>query len=447
MSRRRRGPRIPSEPVSLEIESLSHEGRGVARNEGKTAFVDGALPGERVLARYLEVRRRHDGLRALEVEASPSPQRVEPPCPHAGLCGGCSLQHMDPDAQIRFKADTLREQFTHFGGIEPLEWAEPLTGETLGYRRKARLGVRYVTKRDEVLVGFREKRNNFITAIDACIVLDPRVGQRIEALKELIHGLSVYNRIAQIEVACGDDDVALVLRHLEPLSDADREALVAFAQQHDIQIYLQPKGPDTVHRLWPESGPERLHYRLPESDLEMVFHPMDFTQVNADINQRMIKQAMDWLAPEPDSRVLDLFCGLGNFSLPLARHAREVVGVEGDEALVVRARENAEYNGLTNARFLPTDLQADFTIEPWAREGFDRILIDPPRSGAQEVVETLASAGAEKIVYVSCNPATLARDAGILVGKGYRLVRAGVMDMFPHTAHVESMALFERGSS
>jgi len=307
--------------------------------------------------------------------------------------------------------------------------------------------VRYVTKRDEVLVGFREKRNNFITAIDACVVLDPRVGQRIEALKELIHGLSVYNRIAQIEVACGDDDVALVLRHLDPLSEADREALVAFAQQHDIQIYLQPKGPDTVHRLWPESGPERLHYRLPESDLEMVFHPMDFTQVNADINQRMIKQAMDWLAPEPESRVLDLFCGLGNFSLPLARHAREVVGVEGDDALVVRARENAEHNGLANARFLATDLQADFTSEPWAREGFDRILIDPPRSGAQEVVETLASAGAEKIVYVSCNPATLARDAGILVGKGYRLVRAGVMDMFPHTAHVESMALFERESS
>lgn len=447
MSRRRRGPRIPSEPVSLEIESLSHEGRGVARNEGKTAFVDGALPGERVLARYLEVRRRHDGLRTLEVEASPSPQRVEPPCPHSGLCGGCSLQHMDTDAQIRFKEDTLREQFTHFGGIEPGEWSEPLTGETLGYRRKARLGVRYVTKRDEVLVGFREKRNNFITAIDACVVLDPRVGQRIEALKALIHGLSVYNRIAQIEVACGDDDVALVLRHLDPLSEADNQALIEFAQEYGIQIYLQPKGPDTVHRLWPESGPERLYYRLPDSSLEMAFHPMDFTQVNADINQRMISQAMDWLAPGPDSRVLDLFCGLGNFSLPVARRAGEVIGVEGDESLVVRARENAERNGVDNARFLATDLQADFTAEPWAREGFDRILIDPPRSGAQEVVETLAGAGAERIVYVSCNPATLARDAGILVNRGYRLVRAGVMDMFPHTAHVESMALFERESS
>lgn len=447
MSRRRRGPRIPSEPVTLEIESLSHEGRGVARNEGKTAFVDGALPGERVLARYLEVRRRHDGLRTLEVEAAPSPQRVEPPCPHAGLCGGCSLQHMDPEAQIRFKEETLREQFSHFGGIEPREWAPPLTGETLGYRRKARLGVRYVTKRDEVLVGFREKRNNFITAIDACVVLDPRVGQRIETLKTLIHGLSVYNRIAQIEVACGDDDVALVLRHLDPLSQADTRALVAFSREHGIQVYLQPKGPDTVHRLWPESGPERLHYRLPEYGLEMAFHPMDFTQVNADINQRMITQALDWLAPEPESRVLDLFCGLGNFSLPAARGAGEVVGVEGDESLVLRARENAEHNGLDNARFLATDLQADFTAEPWAREGFDRILIDPPRSGAQEVVETMAGAGAEKIVYVSCNPATLARDAGILVNRGYRLVRAGVMDMFPHTAHVESMALFERESS
>lgn len=446
MSRRRRSARIPNEPVSLDVESLSHEGRGVARIDGKAAFVDGALPAERVWARYLEVRKRFDELRALEVEAAPSPDRVDPPCPHAGRCGGCSLQHLDPGAQIRFKEQTLAEQFEHFGGIEPREWAPALTAETLGYRRKARLGVRYVTKRDELLVGFREKRSHFITAIDACLVLDPRVGKRIEALKKLIRGLSVYNRVAQIEVACGDDDAALVLRHLDPLTQADREALVNFGETRELQIYLQPKGSDTVHRLWPEAGPERLYYRLPEWDLTMAFHPMDFTQVNAEINRRMIDQAMEWLAPEPDSRVLDLFCGLGNFSLPLARRGREVVGVEGDDSLVVRAMENAERNGVDNARFVATDLNADFTDEDWARQGFDRILIDPPRSGAQEVVATLASAGAARILYVSCSPATLARDAGILAGKGYRLRRAGVIDMFPHTAHVESMALFERDS-
>lgn len=446
MSRRRRGPRIPAEPVSLDIESLSHEGRGVGRVDGKTAFVDGALPGERVSARYLEVRRRFDGLRTLEVEGLASPRRVEPPCLHADLCGGCSLQHMDPRAQLWFKEETLREQLSHFGGLEPGEWAPPLTGDTLGYRRKARLGVRYVTKRDEVLVGFREKRNSFITAIDACVVLDPRVGERIEVLKALVRELSVYNRIAQIEVACGDDGVALVLRHLAPLSDVDHEALVAFGEQHDLQIYLQPRGPDSVHRLWPGSGPDRLYYRLPDWDLCMAFHPMDFTQVNADINRRMINQALEWLAPESGSRVLDLFCGLGNFSLPLARCAREVVGVEGETSLVARALENAQRNGIDNARFLATDLHADFTGEAWAAEGFDRILIDPPRSGAEEVVRHLAQAGAFRILYVSCSPATLARDAGLLADKGYRLARAGVMDMFPHTAHVESMALFERES-
>lgn len=445
MSRRRRTPRIPAEPVSATIESLSHDGRGVARMEGKTAFVDGALAGETVTARYVDRRRKFDALRTLEVTENPSAERVEPPCPHADICGGCSLQHLDPQAQIRFKEHTLREQFAHFGGIEPEEWAAPLTGDRLGYRRKARLGVRYVPKRGEVLVGFREKRNSFIAAIDSCAVLDPRVGNAIEDLKSLIAGLSVYDRVAQIEVACGDDEAALVFRHLDPLSEADEAALVAFGQARNLHIYLQPKGPDTVHRIWPAEGAERLSYRLPHWELDLAFHPMDFTQVNAGINRRMLDQAMEWLDPQPDDRVLDLFCGLGNFSLPLARRAREVIGVEGEAALVERGRENAARNGIDNCRFLATDLQQDFTHESWAREGFDRILIDPPRSGAQDVVRHLANAGAERILYVSCNPSTLARDAGELVERGYRLVRAGVMDMFPHTTHVESMALFERG--
>lgn len=448
MSRRRRKPRLPQEAVSCTIERLSHEGRGVAHLEGKIAFVDGSLTGETVNARYTEVHRRYDGLRTLEVTGDPSPQRVPAPCVHSDICGGCSLQHMAPEAQIALKEEVLREQFRHFGQLEVGTMVPPMVEQPLGYRRKARLGVRYVYKREEVLVGFREKSNPFITAIDDCVVLDPRVGQRIEALKELITSLSIYQEIPQIEVACGDDEVALVFRHMVPLGDQDAERLTAFGQQHGMQIFLQPKGAETVHRIWPlpGEGPERLHYRLPDFGLTLAFHPMDFTQVNAAINRRMLNQALEWLQVGPDDRVLDLFCGLGNFSLPLATRAREVVAVEGDEAMVLRGRENAASNNLSNCHFHSADLQQDFSSQPWAGEGFSRMLIDPPRSGALEVVQRMAESGAERIVYVSCNPATLARDAGELVQRGYRLEKAGVMDMFPHTTHVESMALFVKDS-
>ncbi|MFE8072370.1 23S rRNA (uracil(1939)-C(5))-methyltransferase RlmD [Marinobacteraceae bacterium S3BR75-40.1] len=444
MSRRRKN-RLPEEPVELEIQSLSHDGRGVARDsEGKTCFVDAALPGERVSAKYLGRRKRFDELKAEEVMIT-SPQRVEPPCPHANLCGGCSLQHLEGEAQIRLKEATLKEQFAHFGGIEPEHWEAPMVADTLGYRRKARLGVRYVKARDEVLVGFREKRNSFITDIRSCAVLDPRVGERIVPLRQLIRELSIFDAIPQVEVACGDDTAALVFRHMAPFNDADIEKLCTFGQEHDLQIYLQPKGPNTIHRLWPESDePERLAYALDGGQLSMAFHPSDFTQVNAGINERMVNRAMAWLDLNENDRVLDLFCGLGNFTLPLARRAGEVVGVEGDESMVVRGRENAKRNGIAHARFHGANLQADFTAESWAAEGFNKILIDPPRSGALDVVQNLARFGADRIVYVSCNPATLARDAGELVAQGYRLVRAGVMDMFPHTTHVESMALFEK---
>lgn len=442
MSRRRRKP-LPKEPLPCVIEAFSHDGRGIAREEGKTRFVDGALPGERVMAKMVSTRRRFDELRTEEVLEA-SPERTQPPCDFADLCGGCSLQHMAPDAQIRFKENTLREHFAHFGGIEPEQWIEPMRSPSLGYRRKARLGVRFVSKRDSVLVGFREKRNSFLADINRCVVLDPRIGERIDDLRGLLYGLEAYQHIAQVEVACGDDEAAMIFRNMIPLSDADREALVAFGKAHDLHIYLQPKGPDTVHRIWPEGGEERLSYRLPEFDLTMSFHPMDFTQVNADINQRMVHRAIEWLDVGPDDRVLDLFCGLGNFTLPLARQAGQVVGVEGDDAMVVRGRENAERNGLDNVTFHGANLQGDFTRESWASEGFDRILIDPPRSGAQEICEHLTAFGARRIVYVSCNPATLARDAGVIVSKGYRLVQAGVMDMFPHTTHVESITLFEK---
>jgi 23S rRNA (uracil1939-C5)-methyltransferase len=351
---------------------------------------------------------------------------------------------MSGDAQIQFKEQTLREHFAHFGGIEPEEWVAPMRSDTLGYRRKARLGVKYVPARESVLVGFREKRNSFLTDIDRCVVLDPRIGECIMPLRELLHGLEAFRRIPQVEVACGDDAAALVFRNMDELSESDREALIGFGRAHDLHIYLQPKGPDTVHRIWPDLGPERLTYRLEEFDLEMAFHPMDFTQVNAELNSNMVHRAIDWLDVQPDERVLDLFCGLGNFTLPLARKAGQAVGVEGDESMVVRGRENAGLNQLSNVTFHGADLQADFTRQPWAGEGFDKILIDPPRSGAQEICEYLTAFGARRVLYVSCNPATLARDAGVMVRNGYRLVRAGVMDMFPHTTHVESMALFER---
>lgn len=448
MSKRRRKV-LPKEPVRCEIETLSHDGRGIARADGKTQFVDGALPGETVMAKMVSTRSRFDELRTTEVLEA-APDRQQPPCEFADLCGGCSLQHMSADAQIRFKENTLREHFAHFGGIEPEQWVAPMRSpDSLGYRRKARLGVRYVKARQSVLVGFREKRNSFLTDIDRCVVLDSRIGERIEPLRELLHGMAAFDRIAQVEVACGDDTAAMVFRNMDDLVPDDREKLIAFGQAHDLHIYLQPKGPDTVHRIWPESGgrdDERLTYRMDEFDLTMAFHPMDFTQVNAGINRNMVHRAVEWLDVQPGERVLDLFCGLGNFTLPLARKGGQVVGVEGDDAMVVRGRENARLNDLSNVEFHGADLHGDFTGQSWAKEGFDKILIDPPRSGAEEICKYLTAFGANRILYVSCNPATLARDAGVMVRNGYRLVQAGVMDMFPHTTHVESIALFERSA-
>ncbi len=442
MSRRSRKTPLPATPVKAHIESLSHEGRGVTHIDGKAVFIDGALPGEEVMFKYLSRQRRFDEGEVVEVLSS-SPDRVEPRCPHFGICGGCSLQHMDPHAQIMAKQQVMLDHFKHIGGgLVPEEVVAPLTGDIWGYRRKARLGAKHVAKKGGVLVGFREKRSSFLAEIGRCDVLHPAVGERIMGLRQLIGSLTIRNRLPQIEVAMGDEVVALVFRHLEPLSESDQEKLIAFGQENDIHIYLQPKGPDSVHLLWPEAS--TLSYRLPQYGLEMRFQPSDFTQVNAGINQKMISQALAWLAPQSDERVLDLFCGLGNFTLPLAREAAHVVGVEGEDALVARGRENAAHNGLENVEFHGADLRKEPHEQPWFGRGFDKILLDPPRSGAFDIVKYLPQFSAGKIVYVSCNPATLARDAEVLVAQGYRLVKAGVMDMFPHTAHVESMALFEK---
>ena len=442
MARRSRRQRIPQEPVTAEIESLSHDGRGIARIEGKTVFVDGALAGEKVNFQYSRVHKKYDEARTVEV-LSGADDRVAAKCQHFSICGGCSLMHMSPEAQLAHKQATLAEHFTHFGNLSPEQWLEPLTGPLWGYRRKARLGVKYVAKKEQVLVGFREKSSPYIAMLEQCEVLDPRVGHRLTDLASLIAGLEAYNRIAQIEVAMDDEHVALVFRNLDALSETDKNALISFGQSNNLWIYQQPGGPDTVSLLWPESA--QLSY-APEAGLNLQFDPSDFTQVNAGINEKMIQRAMNLLDVKADDRILDLFCGLGNFTLPLARRVNEVVGVEGDAALVQHAKNNAQLNGLKNAEFELADLtQTELKDYPWAEKGFNKILLDPPRSGAFEVLHQLAALGAERLVYVSCNPATLARDAGELVNQhGYIMESAGIMDMFPHTTHVESIAVFTK---
>ena len=440
---RRRKKQLPETPVAATIESLSHDGRGIARLDGKTTFIDNALPGEQVFFQYTFMRRKFDEGRAVEI-LDPSPDRVTPPCAHSLICGGCSLQHLDPAVQIQRKQAVLAEQLEHFGGLRPDRWLEPLTGPVTGYRGKARLGVKYVDAKGDTLVGFREKRNSLIADLAQCEVLIPEVGHRFRDLRALINGLDCRRRLPQIEVARGDDAVALVFRHLDPLSPADQDALVAFCRENGLQCYLQPGNESTVHRVWPEEGEERLYYRHPQADVEMAFHPSDFPQVNAEINRRMVPLALDLLEVEAQHQVLDLFCGLGNFTIPAARRAAGVVGVEASDAMVRRGYENARRNGLENLAFHAWDLDSEPKGQPWARQRYQRVLLDPPRSGALEMVRMMPQFGAEKLVYVSCNPATLARDAGELVARGYRLSGAGVMDMFPHTAHVESIAVFDR---
>jgi 23S rRNA (uracil1939-C5)-methyltransferase len=421
---------------------MSHDGRGVTRIDGKTTFVDGALPGEEISFLYTHKSRKHDEGRLCEI-FSASPERVEPRCAHFDICGGCSLQHQAADRQILSKQQALLDTLERIGKVAPARTLQPLTGPVWGYRNKARLGVKYVKKKGRVLVGFREKRTPYLADIRRCEVLHPSVGERIEQLAELIHGLAARERIAQIEVAVGDAVGVLVFRNLDPLSDTDCQAVKEFAQATGLHIYLQPGGPDSIELLWPETS--QLSYRLPAFAVELQFLPTDFTQVNPAINQPMIQQALSLLEIAPAHRVLDLFCGLGNFTLPIAREAAHVTGVEGDAGLVKRARDNARHNGIDNVDYHSVDLNEDPATQPWMQTGYQRILLDPPRSGAQETVRHLGKLGAERIVYVSCHPGSLARDAAVLVNQqGYSLAAAGVMDMFPHTAHVESMALFVR---
>ena len=441
-------PSIHGDTAVVRIESLDYEGNGVARLSGKTVFIEGALPGDEVRFRYHNKKRNYDTGGVLEILV-PSPDRVVPRCRYFGVCGGCSLQHLRPEAQLREKQQVLRDSLAHIGKVCPAAWLPPLHGSVWGYRRKARLGVRVVPKKGGVLVGFREKRHTFITPLESCEVLDAGVSALLPALRALIARLSRPERMPQIEVAVGDPvgcapSLALVFRHLEPLTGGDLAQLLEFGQRHSAQVYLQPGGPASVAPLWPQDA--ALAYRLPDQDIELRFRPVDFIQVNAGINQALVARALELLQPRADETVLDLFCGLGNFTLPLARRARRVLGIEGDVSLVEQARANAAHNGIANAEFHAADLYMQDGSAPWGEEHFDKWLLDPPRTGAMDVVKRLSAdgSGPRRIVYVSCNPGTLARDSEVLVHvKGYRLASAGVLDMFPHTSHVESVALFE----
>jgi len=437
-----RKKRLPQAPVETVIESLSQDGRGVSHIDGKAVFIHGALPDERVTFKYTAKKRKYDEGTIEEVLAA-SPDRVEPGCEHFDICGGCSLQHLSAEAQIHHKQTAMLDSLKHIGKVKPEMVFEPLTGEIRGYRRKARLGARYVRKKERALVGFRERRNVFLADIKACEVVHPSVGHHLTDLQALIGKMQIREAIPQIEVAVGDEKTSLVFRHLEPLSTHDLELLIGYAKEFDVQVYTQSKGPNTIKLLYPETA--ELFYEHPEFDTRVNFGPNDFFQVNSSINRKMVPWAVELLNLTGEETVLDLFCGLGNFTLPIARHSKQVIGVEGDTIMVKRAKEAAIANGIENTDYYACNLMEDMSQQAWLKKKYDCILLDPPRLGAKEVIEHFGKLGAKKIVYVSCHPATLARDAGELVHThGYKLKAAGVMDMFPHTAHTESIAVFEK---
>lgn len=433
------GARAPALPVGkkqvLSVERLAPDGRGIAHEGGRTWFVAGALPGERVEARVLGARAQVVEARLERLLEAREPRRPEP-CRHARVCGGCTLQHLPHADQLALKQQSLADQLARVARLEPDEWAAPLSGPEFGYRRRARLAVRWDAKANRLDVGFRAAASQAIVSIEECPVLVRPLQTLAEALPAVLRSLDKPQAVGHVELFDGDAQ-AVLLRHTAPLGAADLDRLRAFCAAHDAQLWLQGTGEPAAD--WPGT---RLGYFL--GTLSLQYRPGDFVQVNAGINQAMVEQALAWLAVQPGERVLDLFCGLGNFALPLAWEAREVVAVEGVDTMVARARDNAAANGLGNLHFYQADLSKALAEMPWAAGGFDAVLLDPPRDGAFEVVQQMERLGAQRVLYVSCNPATLARDAAELVRQGFRLVRAGLLDMFPQTAHAEAMALFVR---
>ena len=429
---------------TLYIESLDQEGRGVARRDGKAVFVEGALPGEIVTASVYRKKPNYE-VATLGKVLQPSAMRVEPQCPHFGSCGGCSLQHLDARAQVAVKQRVLEDSLWHIGRVRPDQMLPAIHGPAWGYRHRARFTVRHVPKKGGALVGFHEKKSSYIADMDSCEVMPQRMSALIRPLRDLVSKLSIRSRLPQIEVALGAEADVLVLRVLEPLLPPDVQALREFADRHGVRLYLQPGGPDSVGPISAADETD-LYYALPEFDLRIYFAPTDFTQVNHAVNGVLVRRALTLLDPQPGERVADFFCGVGNFTLAIARRGATVVGVEDSAELVRRATRNAEANGLAaSTSFIERDLYRA-AGDPLAGLGrFDRMLVDPPRDGAVELVRSLPEEGPQRLVYVSCNPGTLARDAAVLTQtKGYRLSAAGVVNMFPHTSHVESIALFER---
>ena len=439
-----------AEQYTVTIESVDYEGKGIARIEGKTVFVYGALAGEEVLIEIVKRKPSFDKAKLVEIIQA-SPKRVTPECPNYGVCGGCSMQHVSFDEQIRIKQQVLTDNLQHLGNVVAEEIMSPLAGVPWGYRHRARLSARYVAKKRGALVGFPEKGAPYVLHRHECLILPPHVSALITPLRELVSGLSIRDKIPQIEVAVGTQITILVIRNMEALNPEDEHLIRQFIEQYSslenpLQIWLQPKGPETCYPFYPVDAP-KLSYTIQRFSLDIPYNPSEFTQVNPYINEEMLALSMELLAPQAHEVIADFFCGIGNFTLPIARLAKQVVGIEGADVLVKRAKQNAIHNGLGDkVAYQVCNL---FTIDDvWLQKlgHFDKWLIDPPRDGAFELVKSITPQTApQRIVYVSCNPATLARDAGVLVHThGYRLLKAGVMNMFPHTSHVESIALFER---
>lgn len=467
------GRKVVTQTVeSATVAALTHAGEGIIR-DGKTVFVPGALPGENIKFRRTRTHRQHDEAELVEV-LTPAPERVVPRCAHFGVCGGCALQHLSPEAQLEARQTELQDNLERLGKVTPLTRLPPLRGPVWGYRRRARLGAKFVTKKGKVVVGFRERLAPFIADVQHCDVLTPPVGDLIRPLADLIMSLGIRERLPQIEVAVADNAVAMVFRVLDPPSADDLERFRAFRTAHGVRVYLQPGGLDTAQEL--DTPGEPLRYALPKFKVELEFLPTDFVQINGAVNEALVSRAVELLELTPSSEVLDLFCGIGNFTLPMARSAKRVTGVEGDAALVARARHNAQRNQLENTEFHVADLArlpgstttvgptsasnsrpsggqpsgpnsrpsagGGLATPPWLRKGYTHVVLDPPRAGAREVLDAVVGLEPQRVLYISCHPGSLARDLGVLVNEhGFTLEAAGVLDMFPHTAHFESLAL------
>jgi len=452
MARRRKRKPLDLTPKEIKIDSMAHDGRGVGRGEdGKVVFVDYALPSETV--RYIPVKNHKSFLFGSTVEVlEQSEHRVDPKCAVFGQCGGCVLQHLDEHVQIQYKQQQLLENFKKIGDVQPESLLPPMTGAHWGYRRRARLGAKFVPKKGGMIVGFRERNSSYIQPTETCEVLYPEVAALLPDLRATLEQTSCNDKIPQVEISVADNAMVMIVRHLETFIQSDLDLLTEFAKRNsqtaNLQVFLQPGNLKSVHPLYP-SNPDPLYYEFKDFDIKVEFLPTDFIQVNGGINNQLVAKTIELLDLQPNDRVLDLFCGVGNFTLPLARKSQYVVGVEGDQALVNRALHNKKLNGIEHLDFHFGDLFKEAmnasSHGDWLEQKFDKILLDPPRSGAAEMINRLPQFGASKVVYVSCGPATLARDAGVMVNQhGYRLTHAGVIDMFPHTAHVESIAVFEK---